>query len=392
MKNSEKNLKKIAYVLNLNKKTSLSILQHLLIKNGYISLTNLDTHVKIKTDLKGNYISSILQFNKCLSIENSKDESIDINEFPTPFEIKDKMSLPTNLLSKSLKHMVNYVATDHSRGILRNINFIPNYAAWATDGHRACIDQSILSPVVLSIKPEVILILDTLLSSGEQVENVYACNHSGENNQEFKIMHEYIQVHTTNCIITSKMEAGNLIPDVKKIVPTIDQKECVIPEDMIKLFKATIDKLIPYANDKTVLLRISGNTCCVKRTNKNSAFKITLPFQVIDPDKLPAIGINGNYFSEILSMINSGVVMKYNTAISAIYFKCENQPDFLLMPLRILEDDLGDCKELPLPIVKGKGKGTTKKRNSTSTLYLLANYYLNAITNGMKKKKSILLS
>jgi hypothetical protein len=169
------------------------------------------------------------------------------------------------------------------------------------------------------------------------------------------VNHKYIVIETDNTKMISKMGDGQL-PDVRKILPDMkDQKIAHFTETDIQVLKSAVDTVRIYSNEKTGLIIAMGNTILVRNDNTRKKFKIELPFIFAPVDFY--IGFNSIYLSEMLSDITSGCTIGMKTKISAVYFQCENQPDHLIMPIKVLGEEAINENEfinLPLPEIKAK--------------------------------------
>lgn len=180
-----KTLKRIGNIVVL-KDSSLQILQNMKIDGGELSMTNLDTYFKCKTDISESCLVRFSDFSKSGSFENSIASRCDTKEYPEWPDLKDKRDLPVEIFNRSYKSLLNYASSDKVRQTLMNVNFQRDYAVWATDGHRVAIDDAIKSPVNISVPREFILLLDILLSVGEQVKSVCVSNAYSEDKKYSK--------------------------------------------------------------------------------------------------------------------------------------------------------------------------------------------------------------
>lgn len=406
-----KEVKKIGQALTLHRNHSLQLLNKFKVQSGKITMNNLDTVIEINTDLQGEYISDFIQFAKNLNIEYSKDPLFKIEDFPCSPEIIDKQPINPALLQKSFKPFLKYASKDEERAILMNVNFPRNYGAWATDGYRLTIDHSIVSDFPFSLKPETVNIIDILLSAGETIRNVQLCNKIADIHElteqekqrienrknrlnfliqyidesgyisskmkeqrsyfknmlytlpspdriDYEVNHKYILIETDNVKMISKMGDGQL-PDVRKVLPDMkEQKIAHFTETDIQVLKSAVDSVGIYSNEKTKMIFARCNIIFVRNRDTEKQFKIELPFIFAPVDFY--IGFNSVYLSELLSDITSGCNIGMKTEISAVYFRCENQPDHLIMPLRIINDtedqpvNENEFISLSLPEIKAK--------------------------------------
>lgn len=359
-----KYIKQISSILNTSKST-LRILNTMKVENNILTLNNLDTIVEINTDIENTFLCDMYLFSKSLSIVNSKTTDFNLSDFPGIPELLDKIEISSNLLSESLKSYLKYASIDFSRPLLNNVNFKSEYATWCTDGHKAIINKNLISPINFSLHPETVLIHDILLKSGESVNSIHLANRKieEENNDRFTLNYEYIIIKTNNCKVISKLYKDSPLPDLIRVIPDLStQYKTQLTFDQIKTLKTAIDILLPYSNKKTHLIKAWANKIYVLNRDTKKHFSITLPFN-FTPEFYPnnltfhTTGFNALYLSNILNDITSDCIIHFKTPISVVYFQCENQIDYSLMPLYILEENNTEDKtifpyyeDIPLPL------------------------------------------
>lgn len=402
-----KTIKLIGRVIGVNKINSVFI-NSIKVENGKLTLTNLDTTVTIKTGNTGNKIISFDNFEKTLDVENATVVSTDMNDYPKLPAVKTIKELDVKLFSTSYSEYFNFASDDEKRQVLQLAHIGNNYVT-ATDGHKLIIDKNITSEIPFSISKEVSKLLEIVLKT----EKINYASIDFEN--EFNSM---LHLKSDSFEIVSKFD-NSPYPDVLKVIPSQkNQTSLYFTESDIQLLKASFDKILPYANSKTHLVRLSGKTLSVINRDTDQYVKIELPFDItpvininekiensfVVTDKTEGleIGLNAEYASMILGNIKTGCTVGYGNkgnfdqTISAVTFNCENQPDFLIMPLRvIMKDENGDTvdnskivlKEIGLPELK-----TSKKKISSvkkSEYYLFAIESLFGITKDMNMQNII---
>jgi hypothetical protein len=391
-------IKMIGNALKIGK-SSLQVINSMKLENNEITLTDLDTFVTIKTDISGNGLISFDHFKKTFNVENSEKIQQSIEDYPKTPKSKSEHNcminyLKTSLFSQSYKNYLPFCSQDATRETLRHVFIGPEYST-STDGHRLIIDRENRSNTPFFITPEVSKVLDIVLKT-DTVRSAYTFNDN-----------RYLKIKTENYEITSKIDFGPY-PNVEQVIPKINQKYVELSIDQIEVLKKSLEKIIPYTNEKTNLIKMKNNTLYVNNRDRNLAVQIVLPFNItpyletiyqtssikdISVFSALEIGINGQYFLNNLKELKTGCKIGYRTAISAITFETENSIDFLVMPLRILAEidshvteDLEyievTYKNLELPTIKPVRKPAKKpaKKESLSGFYLFNVQSLYGIT------------
>lgn len=379
---NNKTIKQIGTILKI-KNSSLIILSTLKIENNEITLHNLDTIVKIKTNISGTFLADYNLFSNSLCITNSKTTDFSLDKFPGVPEITDKIEIDSQLFASSFKNYIGYAASnnDPSRPVLQNINFKSDFGVWCTDGHRGIINTNLIPSFNFSVRQETILIHSILLSSNEQIENVYLANKDNDiADTDFTCNYKYIICETKNCTIISKLYIDSPLPNIKKAIPDLSvQYKTYLSASEISILKSAVELLTPYTNEKTHLIRALGNKLYVLNRDTKKQFSIKLPFNFTPEyyiennviNYFHLTGFNAVYLSNILNNISTDCTIHFKTSISPVYFRCENKIDYFIMPLRIIEDDSKD--ETVIPYYENIELPTQKKstpiKNSSYYLY-----------------------
>lgn len=406
----QKIIKKLSSVLRVNH-SRVDVLRNVRLSDGTATVTDGTTWSVLKIDNPRTATIDCAMYCKTGDFDFS-DTVVGV-EFPNaPKPTVDRIPLPVAVFSESRENMLKFAATDESRGTLRGLNYQLGYGWYCTDGHRAIINHNIPGlDRSLSIRPETVRAVAALVNAGAIVED---CFISGE-----RLMaetggtywkNEYIHVITSAGSIISKIDLSDSIPELSKVVPDMkDQFAIDIPADGIPILVASLKKLLPYANEKTHLVKVRRNRLFLENRDTGSAVDMELPFNIqpetyeyekiedhpalfawsegayryfgtkliqasgvvmYDKDKNEAdarrewvenynknhagihpffpIGINALYFADLLSdIVTDGLItIGYRTAISAITIQPGNGIEYLLMPLRICDE--GD--EQPEPV------------------------------------------
>jgi DNA polymerase III subunit beta len=268
----------------------------------------------------------------------------DPNDFPAIPDVGEGISFEINVsdFSRLVSRSSFAVSKDTSRsclcGVLWEIKDGKTTMV-ATDGHRlGCCSmkqESTAKEAVSAIIPPKTLLHLQKIESPDKIHNTLSVT----------IGKKYVQFRKGGISLCAKLIDGPY-PDYDKVIPKNNPKI------------ATIEKAALIDAVRRVSILSSQKTHLVKfQFKKNSLETVVLNKEIGGEarDAIPivydaddhAVGLNGQYLSEILSIIDAPKVrLEMNTQISACLIfplhakKAEDKTDdlFLIMPLRIMED------------------------------------------------------
>jgi len=269
-----------------------------------------------------------------------KIAGVDASDYPAFPEIDSAQKIGVKLenISKMVERSAFAVAKDSSRaclcGILCEVN-AEKISMVATDGHRlgyCSIEGNFPTEQSLSaiISPKSLIHVTRILA-----------DHAADEVQ-IGFSERYVTFSHGSVFICSKLLDGPY-PDYEKVIPSHNPKVAVISRtDLIE----AVRRVSILSNQKTHLVRFafSQNNLEVVVLNRDIGGEARELLEVTYENEEHVVGFNANYFTEILSLIDSAYIrLEMNTQISACLLFADSEQKagtkelFLIMPLRIMD-------------------------------------------------------
>jgi DNA polymerase-3 subunit beta len=267
----------------------------------------------------------------------------DTTDFPGAPEIEDGVEL--NLSASAFRDLILKssfaVAKDEPRASLCGIQWelaADKTGMVATDGHRlgyTFIDTD------LPVKDSFSRIL-----SKKSVDTLVRITDPKSNDESIRVMvgEKYVSFETPSFIMISKLVDGQY-PDYNKVIPKNNPK--VVTLDKVEFYEALKGVLVMSSQkDHLVKMVFNNGTLEVTVTNREIGGEAKESISVEYDGDEHIIGFNGQYFTEILDIIQTQKVrLEMNMPINAclVYPVYDDEKDktsedlFLIMPLRIMD-------------------------------------------------------
>jgi len=346
----------------INRKSTLPILGHICIRNGYILATDLETTVRMKLSSDSNYtiplnlLKTILKARpKELDAEVLEEsqvaihydtrritfESLDTDEYPAipSGRFRAVGQWPKEVIRK-LYEQLSYTSTDELKSALTGVYLHQNkvLTACATDGHVLRwiknLDQEAVSKLKYSFQGIIPRKSLQILSRIVKGEVRVAASKS----------HLRLKLNKDTEIFIRLIEGK--YPDYASVIPGKFSGSVKLNRDALQ---ALITDALPFVNRETKLgaFTVNGDLAvAVEDAERNIQWDSTLPVNAQSGDDI-TIGLNLTYLEKILKGISADEVLwQYGSPLSAgiltgVNGKFPNEIN-LIMPIRLKESEEKD--------------------------------------------------
>ncbi len=276
---------------------------------------------------------------KGFSCKIAGSDSTDFPSFPD-VSAGVEFDIPVADLAQMIAKSAFATSKDESRaclcGILWEVDAQTNTMV-ATDGHRLG-KSSVNGSYPIEEK------LSSIVAPKSLVHMVRTIGTEEGKTVHVKMGEKYVLFSVDGFVLCSKLIDGPY-PDYSRAIPSSNPKKAVVDR---KVIQEALKRVCVLSNQKTNLVKFvfQGTQLELMVLNRDIAGEAHEVLQVEYDGPEHVIGFNGQYFSEILSIIGTDRIrMEMNTEISACLLFPEEgsesaQSDdlFLIMPLRVLEE------------------------------------------------------